>query len=647
MKHIASFIITSFIASMNLFAQDISLLNGTILHNISDKTSVPENVFDDNINTHLEASSAGGRWVGLDLGSAHVITDIEFAPQNENAEKMNLGVFEGANSADFTDAIPILMIKETCANGEMNHHAINCTRGFRYLRYVSPYNGYCRVAEIKFYGYESTGNDSVLYQATNLPTVVIHTENSKDVVTKAEYLKGIASFISENGTKLHSDSLQIKGRGNASWGFPKKPYRIKLNNKKKLLGSPCKAKNWTLLSNYGDKSLMRNLLAFDISKKFEMEYTPAGQPVDLFLNGEYKGNYQLCDHLEVKKNRVEVEEFEDDSIIDNITGGYLIEIDANYSAETVWFNSKKGNPVVVKYPKDDEITQEQLDYIKNHFNTMEDALFSENYTDSASGYKKYLDIESFAKHFIIGELSGNTDTYWSVYMYKHRDDDKFYTGPVWDHDLSFKNDNRTHAFLDNPTNYVYAAKGSVAGKMNLFVNKVMSDPEFADTLTHIWSKYRNSGAISEDSLVKFVDEMEILLEESQRLNFMRWDILNKKVHQNFQALGSYDAEVDVVRSYLAPRISWLDDKIGLIADSSSTEEPTFVKNIIVDNGNIILKGYKHNSNVYIYNVQGIPVYSGSHIGYTSYITNLQRGVYIIKICEQDAVFIHKVLINNK
>jgi len=232
-------------------------------------------------------------------------------------------------------------------------------------------------------------------------------------------------------------------------------------------------------------------------------------------------------------------------------------------------------------------------------------------------------------------------------MYKHRDDDKFYTGPVWDHDLSFKNDNRTHTFLDNPTNYVYAAKGSIAGKMNLFVNRVLSDPEFADTLTHIWSKYRNSGAISEDSLVKFVDEMEILLEESQRLNFMRWDILNKKVHQNFQALGSYDAEVDIVRSYLAPRISWLDDKIGLIADSSSTEEPTFVKNIIVDNGNIILKGYKHNSNVYIYNVQGIPVYSGSHIGYTSCITGLQRGVYIIKIYEQDAVFIHKVLINNK
>ena len=81
MKHIASFIITSFIASMNLFAQDISLLDGTILHNISDKTSVPENVFDGDINTHLETSSAGGRWIGLDLGSAHVITDIEFAPQ--------------------------------------------------------------------------------------------------------------------------------------------------------------------------------------------------------------------------------------------------------------------------------------------------------------------------------------------------------------------------------------------------------------------------------------------------------------------------------------------------------------------------------------------------------------------------------------
>ncbi|HEY5499210.1 MAG TPA: CotH kinase family protein, partial [Bacteroidales bacterium] len=106
-------------------------------------------------------------------------------------------------------------------------------------------------------------NNSTFPQLTNIPTVYIQTKNRQDITSKDIYLKGIVTIVSENGSSIFTDSIQIKGRGNASWSFPKKPYRMKLYNKANLLGMPAKAKDWTLINNYGDKTLMRNLLAFD------------------------------------------------------------------------------------------------------------------------------------------------------------------------------------------------------------------------------------------------------------------------------------------------------------------------------------------------------------------------------------------------
>ncbi|WP_455499073.1 hypothetical protein [Coprobacter sp.] len=106
----------------------------------------------------------------------------------------------------------------------------------------------CNLSELEFYGYDSVGDDSRLYQLTQIPTVTIHTENAADIVDKNVYLKGKVSIISENGTNIYTGDLEIRGRGNASWTFPKKPYRMKLAKKAKLLDAPAKAKNWTLIN---------------------------------------------------------------------------------------------------------------------------------------------------------------------------------------------------------------------------------------------------------------------------------------------------------------------------------------------------------------------------------------------------------------
>lgn len=408
--------------------------------------------FDDNLNTYFASWERSYTWAGLDLGTPHVITKVGWSPRNDvhGEERVMLGVFEGANSADFMDALPLYIITERGTIGTVSHADVDCSRGFRYVRYIGPSDARCNIAEIEFYGHEGEGDDSHLSQLTNLPTVSIHTENGVIPFDKETDIPSLITIISNDGTKLLTQTGGTRERGNYSRTFPKKPYRIKFDKKQNVLDAPAKAKKWTLINNYGDKTLMRNLLAFELSKRMGMPYTPYGTPVDVLLNGEYKGCYQLCDQVEVNPGRVEITEMKPADIEGTaLTGGYFVEVDAYAYDETSWFNSNKGNPVTIKSPSDDEIVTEQYNYIKNYFNKME------------SQWQTYLDLNTFLRHFLVGEMSGNTDTYWSVYMYKDRGNDKMYTGPVWDFDLAFENDNRTYP-VNNKTDYIYRSGGSCA-----------------------------------------------------------------------------------------------------------------------------------------------------------------------------------------
>ncbi|MBO4612281.1 MAG: CotH kinase family protein [Bacteroidaceae bacterium] len=509
------------------------------------------NAFDGNLNTYFASWERSYTWAGLDLGSPHVITRVGWSPRNDSQgeARVLLAVFEGANSPDFMDALPLYIVDEKGKIGQMSYADIDCSRGFRYVRYIGPSDARCNIAELEFYGYPDEGDDSHLYQVTNLPTVSIHTLNGEIPYDKEHQIVSQLTIISENGTKLLSESGTTRERGNASRGFPKKPYRIKFDTKQKVLDAPGKAKKWTLINNYGDKTLMRNLLAFELSKRIGMPYTPYGTAVDVLLNGEYKGCYQLCDQVQVHKHRVEITEMTsaDNSGIE-LTGGYFIEIDAYADKENSWFKSNKGNPVTIKSPEEDSITTQQKNYIKSYFNNME------------SQWSTYLDTNTFLRHFLVGELSGNTDTYWSVFMYKDRENNQMYTGPVWDFDLAFDNDNRTYPVCSK-SDYIYRSGGSCAGNMKTFVdNIVVKNATAKKQMLEIWDEARQAG-LTEENLVAFIDSLETELNQSQRLNFLRWKIMNTKVHQNPKLWGSYTAEVQNVRRFMKERLAWMDKKL--------------------------------------------------------------------------------------
>ena len=531
----------------------------------SERVNTKGNVFDGDFNTYFASYDRSGTWVGLDLGEKYVINKIGYSPRLSHQNRVRLAVIEGANNADFSDAIPIHVIKEAGVEKEMNYAEINCSRGFRYVRYVTPNDVRCNLAELAFYGEKGEGDDSQFYQITNLPTVVINTKGAQEVTSKEEELSSVVYIVSGEGKKLlATEKTGVRGRGNASWNFPKKPYRLKFDEKQQLLDAPAKAKKWTLINNYGDKTLMRNILAFELSRRFGLAYTPYCHPVDVVLNGEYRGCYQLCDQIEVNKNRVNITEMEpEDVTLPELSGGYLIEVDAYASTEASHFYSTLGTPVTIKSPDDEDIVNAQTRYITDYFNRMENAVFASNFANPETGYRRYLDLDSFLKHFMVGEMSGNTDTYWSVYMTKDRESDKFFTGPVWDFDIAFDNDQRTYP-IEAHTDYIFASKGSVASEaMRQMVNRIVKEDEGArQRLLELWSEARNTKGIDETSLLEYVDKTVELLNESQKLNFLRWNILSERVHENPQASGSYEGEVAIVKNFIRKRLPQLDGFIG-------------------------------------------------------------------------------------
>lgn len=599
------------------------------------------NAFDNDENTYFRSCAPFGNWIGLDLGVKHVITAVGYSPRldSDYRDRLQLGIFQGANRQDFGDAIALYVIPDSTER-TLTIRSINSSVGFRYVRFVFPYaqvdgkSSY--MGELKFYGYASEGDNSNMPQLTNLPTISINTVNSQDIVSKEDYVKGIVSIVYENGTKFFTDSLEIRGRGNNSWTHPKKPYRMKLYNSTKLMGLPAKAKNWTLINNYGDKTLMRNMLAFDFSRKLEMPYTSPAVGVDVVLNGDYKGTYQLCDHIDVRPYRQDVEEMGPS----DLTGGYAIEIDAYAYSEPKMFTSNAyGIPVTIKYPDDKDITLPQEQYIASHFNKFTSSVLSSNFSDVNNGFRRYLDEETFYRHFLVGEYAGNTDTYWSVRMYKKRDNEKFIISPVWDYDLGFENDWRTYPIMTNAyqtNDWVSFSSGSSgAGGTKDLVRRILSDPAALKRLEEVYAHYRNS-VINKESLLALVDENASHLYQSQKLNFKRWRIMNVKVHENPVIYGSYEGEVNNVKRYIGERIDWMDSKLNYSAIPSKTLLTQANNNIrIATDNNAITITTLENYLINIYDLSGKNISSVNSDKNSTSNFNVRSGVYIIHFTSSD------------
>ena len=416
----------------------------------SDSTSLIT-AFDGDLSTNFKSEKPSNGWIGVQLDSQYKIKKIGVAfPADSKKEDYLLGIIEGSNGQTFIEADPLYMITEEIKNNEMNYFEIKSSQKYEYISYIGPNNKNCIISELEVYEDSkiNTNLKSIIvsreqeyyYQATNFPLVVIHTEESVEPVDKENYITCSITIIKDNKVDTKGKG-KIKLRGNMTMQLNKKPYKIKFDDKQSPLGMPANAKKWNLLANHGDKTLLRNKLAFKISSLFEMKYTPACKPVDLMVNGEYKGSYDLCDQVEQGKGRVEIEKMSKKDINEpEVTGGYIIEADFWARREENHIESKRGIIYTIKYPDEDDIVPEQMDYINNTFNLAEEDVYNNDFGK--------IDIESLCKFILVEDLCANSETFWSTYITKERLEDKFSFGPVWDFDIAFDNDKRVYPALE-------------------------------------------------------------------------------------------------------------------------------------------------------------------------------------------------------
>lgn len=392
-----------------------------------------------------------------------------------------------------------------------------------------------------------------LVQKTNLPTIYIDTEGGQEITSKEDYILSTLYYVDESGTTQY-DKVQIRGRGNSTWGLAKKPYRLKFNEKVKFLGSDhANAKSWTLLANYADKTLMRNAVASCIGDFARQPFTASAQFVDLVLNGVFLGNYQVSDQMEIRKKRVDITE-QDEVMTEgaNITGGYFLEVDGFATAEPVYYRTDRGVLVTIKSPDEDIIAQAQVDYIRNHMQKFEDALFAEDFTHPETGYRQYVDSMTLASWYIATELTGNVDGFWSTYMYKEKDDPKFYWGPLWDYDIAFNNCDR----VGDVSRELMINQGFGSELTKIWILRMWQDPWFVSLINRTWKECVERGF--EEHVISCVDSIATLLEESQRLNFAKWPI-DQHVYNELVLFSTYREGVDYLKSFLHTHFEYLTE----------------------------------------------------------------------------------------
>mgnify|MGYP003291102475 FL=1 len=408
--------------------------------------------------------------------------------------------------------------------------------------------------------------------APQVPVIRITTENRAPVVDKKNYIKGTVVIEDPAGMYWDTPRLELKmtkdgirGRGNTTWDMPKKPYKMKFDSKVSIFGLG-EDKEWVILANYADKTLLRNVVAMKLSEIVGMPWTPAMLPVEVYMNGSYLGCYTFSEHKKVSEHRVDLDIVgESDNSGDAVTGDYYMEIEQNQDETTCFYTQVCGIPMMFSEPE--VPTAAQLQYVKEYFRQAETALRSSNFTDPDTGWQKYIDIETFAKAYLVNELTKNIDGNMrkSSFITKKKND-KFQMYHLWDYDLALGNCNYLDdefGASDGPEGWFIKdytwARYSPLGYHHQWFTILTKDPAFCAKVKEIWNTHYDELK----NIPGFIDQMATYLKDAQKRNFEKWNILNTHVWPNVVVTGSYQGEIDYLKSFYSSRFNWLDGRINV------------------------------------------------------------------------------------
>lgn len=382
-----------------------------------------------------------------------------------------------------------------------------------------------------------------LINFTGLPVVRINTEGSEAITTKDTYINATMRIDGAGKFDDYEGGIRIRGRGNSTWGMPKKPYRVKLDNKVSLFGKSAH-KDWVMLANYSDKTLLRIHTALYMGNHISnLGWTSSSEFVDVFLNEIYIGTYEFAEKIEVDKERV------------NITKqGFLLEADqeSRMTAQDVWFKTDR-ILLCIKEPKVVE-GDEQYNYIKNFLTTAENILYSSDFNDPENGYKKYFDIQSFVDWYLINEITKNRDAIFFSSCYMNvAPNEKIKMGPIWDFDIAFGNDDFAH--IRQPEGFYI--------KNSVWIKRMFDDPEFVSLVKERFT-YFNS---RRTDIMKKINSTSAMLKWSIVENNNKWKNLYVQTWPNYAVWGSYDNEIVYMKNWLNARMDWLAKEMQALPDT--------------------------------------------------------------------------------
>lgn len=384
---------------------------------------------------------------------------------------------------------------------------------------------------------------------TGLPKVNIQTPEAQPITSKETWMEGaVVTIYNADGTVSYQGGTSVKGRGNSTWAYPKKPYALKLDKKSAILGMP-KHKRWCLLANFIDRTMMRNDVSFEVARQMKaLDYTPQGHFVELFLNGVHVGNYYLCEQIKVDENRVNIAELDENATSGlGITGGFIMEIDSHFD-ELFRFKSPYADlPWQCKDP--DEVNEAQFEYIQNFVGEMESTLY-DPVRFSNREFTKYMDLESFADWWIVYELTMNYETREPNSSFMHKDADtaegvaKMKAGPVWDFDYGTFLLDYTHQF---------------GTKYDLYYPRLFDDQEFRLLVKERWELAKQGGLLNH--ILEYIDRNEKLLEASDELNAPMWPVTGSDDVNKDTMLNFHDA-VHRMKQAFTQKYIWLETAIN-------------------------------------------------------------------------------------
>lgn len=398
--------------------------------------------------------------------------------------------------------------------------------------------------------YEVKGNSghtdyyTVFVSSTDMPVVYIVTEGLKSVTSKETYLENTSICVFNDVSASSYSNVKIKGRGNASWGFPQKPYTIKLDKKANFLGFK-KHKTFALVSNYKDKSLLRNSMSYKLGRDVltNMSWNPSARNVHLFLNGKYDGVYMATESVKIDQNRVNIPNIKDcKDLNDADKYGFLIEVNDDFD-EDFNFTTPGWLKLSLKEPDGIDLSQETKNYIRNLVIRYETALYSGDFMvpSSKNYFYKYFDADSFIDWWIGNEVGKNLDSnFWgSCFFYYDPSDKKLHMGPLWDFDVAYGNQN----FNIEP-NQTYGWWIS----NDKWFQRMFMDPKFLKKIQQRWiSKYPEI-----QNWANQIKSNGTVMEPDANRNFNRWPDL---------MVYSYNSEVGSFYNWVRARINWMDSEI--------------------------------------------------------------------------------------